>query len=1039
MAKYPLIYGNTNSQFDITTSAGVSLSTSDTIFDVYTYTNADVDDNTQRSTAVFIIRNDAVPGAGTGLDTSKVELLNPDDLGVYEGDSISINPMVSSVPFIGTQADFNATTGNVVSTPGSDLLGTDAVDNSTAIGWLRINSDNGTIENEDLGVSSSYRIVPLYAAADIIADDIPDNSYAAVLVAFHPTENFSINEIEARFRVKTDAGAKIYPLQVNSYNEVLMAVRTYKDPASNGTWNSEDFTHVAYSPDNYVIDIGSVGTTKTREQLLECFPVNSLEILDVSPQGNVNGLYVWANSGSSNSDSITKDGVTMNRPATSIGGWSGHWENLTTYYTPDHVVAMTAGDTITEAYQTPGRNVLRQDLYVSEALVTGSHAINTVKLGYANNNLTSRITYLHANYITTGYNNTNQFNSDFPDDGNGFNNQWISYGIKYEVYNRVTFNPFDGSLTTLKNKITENVASNSAHPQLGATTGMLSERGSDYEFSLETRWTNNTGGTESLTGESRNKEVIDSFAFSANTDKLMLEGESFCSDVTPVSYVNSSDETVTDGTFDIFSGATNTTTLNYRFNFKLEGSDIYTIPSSSGNVSLTPTNEPVFGQYTASLKLKEDDYVWNFEESASYPGCDRAEALNQRFQALFYAKNSYLKLIQLSGTIYPAESGLSSNADTGSTWTPSTWYDNSGSVVANTSVAWDTNNLYSGNGGAVWSKSAAYGASFADVIQRNVLAKLYNQSRRHVVDKTGGLIKEFKPLDSILQLNTPTYHSADNDYVSYCEFKLISEGDDAIYIHTISFDDDGTDQLLDFDNTIAANNLYGTQIYGYKPGYNASDAAATSNDPEMTFRVAGVMGNDEFTTGRTFLNIGGAGGVASLDAGNMMKTYRDYNSGAFFAVPRPLLYLGGNATIEQCNADDAGQTVANIESLNTSSYNHNSGLDYTFEQDGDAANAPYGNPTITVKMKVPAKGTLIDFGNYYTTMKIAYYKNERTNRYASSSENTNEYAQSDIRLHEMKVIVKMTVVPSPILSVTDNENQEYFNQDTVYMGNINIG
>ena len=304
------------------------------------------------------------------------------------------------------------------------------------------------------------------------------------------------------------------------------------------------------------------------------------------------------------------------------------------------------------------------------------------------------------------------------------------------------------------------------------------------------------------------------------------------------------------------------------------------------------------------------------------------------------------------------------------------------------------------------------------------------------MDKIGGLIKEFKPLNHIIKVNTPNYHSADDAYVSYFKFKLISEGDDAMYIHSINFDEDGTDQLLDFDNTIAANNLYGTQIYGYKPGYDASNASATSNDPQMSIKVEDVMA--DYAGEGTFLNTVG-GSPATLETGNMMKSYRDYGSGAFYVMPKSLLHLGSSISEADANAADPGQTDSSVSVEEIEPYGYNLNADYIFEQDSSATNVPYGNPSITVKMKVPAKGTLIDFGDYFTTMKITYYKNERSNRHATSGSADNEISQANIRLHEMKVIVKMTVAPAPILSITDNENEEYFNNSTINMGNLNLG
>lgn len=1049
MAKYPLIYGNTNPMFDITDSNGVSLSADDSSFDVYTYTNAAPGNNTQRSTAVFIVRNDAIANSGTSLNFSQIRLTEGNsDSNDYEGTNISINPKSggSTVPFIGSQHNYNTGGDNVVESPGLETLGIDSgAEASTAIGWLKISNDTGTIENEDLGVGVSYRVVPLYDVSDLVTDDIPDNSYAAFLVAFHPTENFTAaSEIEAKLKVSSASGIKLYPLKVNSYNEVLMAVKALKDPAGAGHY--EDFTHNFYSYDNALINIGNVGTAKTAAHLYDLLSVHALEVLDISPNNNVGGLYTWVDSNVEATDSVTKDDVVLSKSPSQSVGSTNHWDTISTYYNQDGDVILSGNEG--SATEGEGRLSLVQWLYPGNSLITGSHTAGTNKLAYASGDKTNRVLMLSAKYLTSTYNNTNTSNESFPDDGDGFNNQWISYGIAYEVYNRVTFSSVDESLTVMKNKLTENVVDDYKHPQLGCSSGSLATVGENFEFFLSTRWTNETGGTESGIGgeDDRHKESINSFSFDVNNSNFKLNSEQYCADVTPNSFVTNAGESVSAGLFDMFSGGTNTTSLGYKFYFNLIASDIYSITNADGlnNVSLSPANEPIFGQYKASLSLNEDDEVWNFSTDAIYPGCDREAALSQRFEALFYARSSYLKILSFSDSLQVEDTGLSNVAATDFTWVNTSWYDEAGASVSNTSSVWDTNNLYSGNGGASFtgSTTTGYEISFENTINLSQ-GKTYNDNKRYIVDRDGSYIKEFKPLNSLISVNTPYYHSSDDAYVSYFKFKFLSEGDDSIYIHKISFDDDGTDQLLDFDVTAAGNNLYGTPVHGYKPGYNAGNAAATSNDPELTFNVEKVMDDNEYSASKFFLPTGGPGGTAVLTAGNMNKAYRANGGRSFYVPAKCLQYLGSAVTEAQANTIDALQTESSINPHELALYGYEGGAtmnpDYIFERPNSEDEVPWGNPEITVKMKVDAKGTLIDFGNYYATMKIVYYRNDVANRNASSWDNTNEYAQPNIRLQEMKVIVKMNVAPAPILAVTDNENVEYFNGSTINMGNLNLG
>ena len=59
MAKYPKLYGNTYGAYDIHKSSAPHdpIKQQDNEFDVYVYSNAGQVDNTQRASAVFVIKN----------------------------------------------------------------------------------------------------------------------------------------------------------------------------------------------------------------------------------------------------------------------------------------------------------------------------------------------------------------------------------------------------------------------------------------------------------------------------------------------------------------------------------------------------------------------------------------------------------------------------------------------------------------------------------------------------------------------------------------------------------------------------------------------------------------------------------------------------------------------------------------------------------------------------------------------------------------------------------------------------------------------
>ena len=158
--------------------------------------------------------------------------------------------------------------------------------------------------------------------------------------------------------------------------------------------------------------------------------------------------------------------------------------------------------------------------------------------------------------------------------------------------------------------------------------------------------------------------------------------------------------------------------------------------------------------------------------------------------------------------------------------------------------------------------------------------------------------------------------------------------------------------------------------------------------------------------------------------GSMCATYRDQGSNAPYILPKILQHLG-NSNITEAESlvvnPLSNQTSPDIEGSSLVEYGMNDGASlnssWIFEKNaGSPTNTPMGNPKVRLRMSVDPVGTLDDYGAYYSTLKIVYYKNERANRVANSTNASNEYAidntvnrNQNIILHEMSVVVKMTL------------------------------
>tara|TARA_R110000744_G_scaffold17850_3_gene48121 strand:- start:8920 stop:12117 length:3198 start_codon:yes stop_codon:yes gene_type:complete len=1065
MAKYPLLYGNTNSRFDVNNSSGESLSASEGIFDVYTYKNAGINDNAERSTAIVILRNAAAAGTTTELLVHSILLSAGETSNPYTDFNITLDPIVFGsvdMPFIGSPEQIADGVGNKVSSVDSTIKpGDTSVDSGGGLedGWVNVTTaaasgtQGSVINKEDLDTANTeFRTIPIHSILKIKNNVIPSASYCAFLVSFQPTENVPINTIEATLRITTNAGNFNYPLQINSYDEIIMAMNTGTCAAADiFNFSNQTFTE-GYTYDEGVINLGLVGTARTANSMLETLNYQSVKISDISTDSS-QSTYKWMNS-VTNGTVPTYDGTQLSLAANSSPSGSTDFDFVNLYSEANATNATGLNGASGSYYDVAGRHSLVQYFFPTPSITDGTY--NTAdfnQLLHFSESDVKRTLFSAAQYISQNYNNTDTVIEEEPyTDDDPKNNQWIAYTVTYGVHNRITFD--EVSLDSDRNRLTYSAVGSNAYPVLDSDVN-LSERGTEYSTVLNIRWNNYTQGANATLGQ-----AVTSFTFEENNDAFRMTGVN-CPEVGAHSFT-SGGVPQTSGSFSEFSLSGNhDTSLTYKFAFEMIASDIYNLGDAADtngvkNAFITPYNEPLCGQYKAILKIKSDDSIWKCDGTFDYPGVDQVAAAAQNWDAYFHLKSSYLTILPLTGNMDLALTGLGTPFSKSFVWMPVTnWFGVSGTAIYNTSANWDASHRYSGNGGSTFrggstsntAKSLALSVAdsvvtWGDIIAMEDYTKQYNNTRKYIRDKNAGTITEFKPLDSLMSMNTPAYNTTENRYESYVEFNLFAEGDDGIYIHSIT-SETGSNQMLDFDNTTPLTNLAGSNNYGYKPSSASNDAVMFASikycqeDWRHTITVLPTLGQDPSTYN-----------------GSMCATYRDQGSNAPYILPKILQHLG-NSNITEAESlvvnPLSNQTSPDIEGSSLVEYGMNDGASlnssWIFEKNaGSPTNTPMGNPKVRLRMSVDPVGTLDDYGAYYSTLKIVYYKNERANRVANSTNASNEYAidntvnrNQNIILHEMSVVVKMTLEAASVLAVTDTENEEFTTGSTINLGNLNLG
>jgi len=1085
MAKYPRLFGNDTEEYNIHGSNGLPLATEDAVFDVYVYTNAGLEDNTQRASAVVVIKNEQIAGTVTSLTVNTIALHTTSSGSVsYTGSNVSLNPMISGVPFIGSEESYEGATGNkIIAKDANNKPGVSAdTDNGLEVGQIKIAStftsgvpDPGSeISSTDIDpdlAAGTYRSILVHNPEDLtinqgLDNPIPSDSYASFVVGFHPTEDIPNNTTECYLKIQTNVGNISYPLVVNSFNEIIMVAK--KGSSSYGGTQDLDLTigsSITY--DDGTVHLGYHPRTNNTTKLQDDLLADGIKIVDISPNAT-DASYKWINS-ASNATSITGDGTTLSLPTNHTSGSFDHFYNdafasINNYYTDEtyfDTLALSGTTSVADGatlYNVAGNAPLFQffdTVHADTSIIDGTHG-GGYTTNYTLGDFAKALTF-RVNYHSVQYNNTSSASAAFPDDGDGFNSQFFKYAVTYGVYQKVTIP--SGQASGQQNEIdasTEAVSPfNKKYDVTSAASGPngnIAQTGSRYDMSHDVRW-NNFAGLD-VNG----KYSLADFTFSTNTNNFKYLGTN-TNNCVPTSFTIGV-TTSTTGTFNHFGW--NDPSVEYRdvtilspFLFTLTpsvyfgSSFVLEFESEVGTSYLMNPITKSGGTVEASLVPNPTDAVWNFADGAEYPGLHGDN--NISYKTRFYPRSPYLKIGMLTETSrfdhdsaspgYPSGTGLLSNSvSTTNVIDVTTWYNDSSQVINNTTAAFGTNQpsnkMYSGFGGVVFDNN-----TFATNLQCLIADASYNQNKVGIKDKTGSSIKEFFPFNKTLNCPIPIKHPSTDKYTSFQSFLPFNEGDSNIYLHSIDVltgaDGVGTDQLLDFDVSAAAVNLAGTATYGYKPGFNTNNAnAGSSNDPVLSFLVEG-MDTTFQSSERKYHNTSG-----SFTNGNPAKFYRDNAAGSAYYPPK---FMQGYDNIDSDINDylySVNETGIEdeMDCNKIAKWIPASGISWPEASSSAAgAAAPKGNLPIHLRMEVDAKGTTIDFGEYYTTLKIRYFKHDYFSMKKASAVTSANTTATDFRIHEMRVVVKMNLQPTPLLVVADAEGQEFTSAAEINLGNVNIG
>tara|TARA_R100001443_G_scaffold108566_1_gene119079 strand:+ start:404 stop:3793 length:3390 start_codon:yes stop_codon:yes gene_type:complete len=333
-----------------------------------------------------------------------------------------------------------------------------------------------------------------------------------------------------------------------------------------------------------------------------------------------------------------------------------------------------------------------------------------------------------------------------------------------------------------------------------------------------------------------------------------------------------------------------------------------------------------------------------------------------------------------------------------------------------------------------------------------------------IVNNNGGSIKSFVQDNNIYDLGNTKISPSDSKYYAYGTFKLANMSDNVEYIHSINT---YNANIVDIDVTDAGNNNNSLANAGYKPNTNSPEAklyVCIGNGSTNPF--TGISSASQTVFGfhekKAYY---GSGSFADLSAGDgLVDHYRNQGSVAHYVSPIRKYNDLDDGTTGYSKFANNNPTSGTFDPENIDGhvpdwtklvrYNGSTSFQGTQKYEGSPgaggsgdANNPHGDQYIHLLMEVDPNNDLNDLGTYRKKIEIVTYNNMWQNRKNISSgavinqSFTGFKPPSDDawKLHVSSYIIKATVIPEPVLEVSDADNQQFISGSSVDMQDINIG
>ena len=1124
MAKYPLISGHTNISGDAATSLNLRTEVGDSWFDVYKYMNPGANDNAQRASIVVIIKNAAIAGSGTELGIRRIAVrrngsevsypvfatmtssLVPTGANIntpVEGWNLGPRTAISNLPFIGAPNDFVTGDNNKVVSAISNLdTDTHA---SGATGFIQVPTEGNILSStltSSLSSGTSGKVIPVYnptyltsqaAPFDgtVFDNGIPDNSYAAFILAYQPTEALPLDS-SYDLIFETTAGNIKLDLNVQAFNEIIMS-------GTVGSISGDTFTPsgtIVNDRTNWLLGANNNGcypSTKTAAQLQT--QVGDNVVLRVEDGSSLlGGAWKWTNSyNETGTYSPEPDNGPMSPTSDSWNADSGALSGL-------------LASEVTWAKVTGAENMDGEILSGASGGALSSQAYNTLAI-YKNFTFEGSVGYHTGTKDISGLtqNNANYLKNTFflfrslhvqydaeDYDANAYGNEWYSFGFSYGVYARVTTTTSMPSIGAALNITTPGSGTISTRTHASTTTGSnyFLQNGGEIPVIKDIRWNNwSNQNSTAYNGKISSFNWQDNIANAggnAGSTYFRLKSDFGPSRVPKYTGTVSNSVTTEPASFSDFDTIADTTDRYFKWSLKavLNAQALYGDIETSRFFDKDPAFELPYGFHPISYYSDSSDKIWNNAEDADYPGLLGG---NLYFNLIVGPRLSYLSFIPKDNATTTDSGGGSvlagNNAAFGEDFdcditaqSVTQWRNLDGSAFNNTPIATTTviggdasqspaNSAtpkvkFSGMDGAVIKKGTTSTDVDFDHFTNTISSSWssggtttqVNSNHRGLIDSAGNAIPKFKPSMEIMDLGIAQLSVVDGNYYAYGSFRLWNNGDDVVYIHSLNtYNAD----IIEIQTTLGSNDVNGLANAGYKPN------ASTSQDAQMFISSGRDASNAWNFSGATATY----GGLYTSKKYHHGSEHSDFTSGGLHKM-KEFYRGGGNASryvspqrkytdladgspsYTQFTGDDAGGfTVPDWAKIGGGDSGGVSIFKGTQEYEGSAGtsqangNNPWGDSLFHVCIKVDPAGDLNDFGVYRKKLEIISYTDDWSNRKetASGSASTGILDSSQVELNVSNIIFKATIAASPILKIEDPDGYEFPGNTTVNLGSLNVG